>query len=502
MKKFYLILSLIILVAFSCSAKPTIDLYPTSFTVSPSSVSSGSTFTERTIVAWTGSAPTQIFYIYYYLSTDNVLDGNDIYLGSFPVERTENPQTCQKVLTMPCSTTAGQYYIIAYVDATNLIPETNEINNKIYAPITVTAALPDLIVQNPGSTPTSISNGSNAATLSCRIANTASCGTAAASTLKIYINDVNSLSGSPILLTSIGVGSITAGSYIDESQSNVSIPYYTGSFPQTKYIIFQADANNAVTESNETNNTAYTTVTIVAPTLTDIGISYEQITNSNGIICSNNCPFGGSLDMGCTSPNYYSGYLNFGISVSNNTSIAANNVDVQAVVYCGNCTPPVQTTQDYYINVPANSTVSCCGYSLGVSGYWGAANITYTIDPNNLISENNESNNVGNLSIMEGLLLEDKRSNNSANSINDESNNLINLFPNPVSTNLTMDFGKDATWIGSAVEIMNMEGQIVNKFTIDNLSTSINVSNLKEGLYLVKFINSDQLITKKLLIQH
>jgi hypothetical protein len=65
-----------------------------------------------------------------------------------------------------------------------------------------------------------------------------------------------------------------------------------------------------------------------------------------------------------------------------------------------------------------------------------------------------------------------------------------------------MDFGKDATWIGSAVEIMNMEGQIVNKFTIDNLSTSINVSNLKEGLYLVKFINSDQLITKKLLIQH
>jgi len=499
MKKFYLILSLFIIIGFKGNAST--DLYLTHPSISPTSVNAGNTFTATCTANVTGTAPSTLS-ISYYLSTNNVWDANDIYLGNFSSSQEfQYPHTVSKSLTIPCGTSTGNYFIIFVIDPSNLIVETNENNNTAYTAITVTTALPDLIVQNPGSNPTSISNGSNAATLSCRIANTANCATAGASTLKIYINDVNSLSGSPILLTSIGVGSITAGSYIDKSQSNVSIPYYTGSFPQTKYIIFQADANNAVTESNETNNTAYTTVTIVAPTLTDIGISYEQITNSNGIICSNNCPFGGSLDMGCTSPNYYSGYLNFGISVSNNTSIAANNVDVQAVVYCGNCTPPVQTTQDYYINVPANSTVSCCGYSLGVSGYWGAANITYTIDPNNLISENNESNNVGNLSIMEGLL-EDKRSNNSANSINDESNNLINLFPNPVSTNLTMDFGKDATWIGSVVEIMNMEGQIVNKFTIDNLSTSVNVSNLKEGLYLVKFINSDQLITKKLLVQH
>jgi len=81
-------------------------------------------------------------------------------------------------------------------------------------------------------------------------------------------------------------------------------------------------------------------------------------------------------------------------------------------------------------------------------------------------------------------------------------NGELNFYPNPASTCVILDFGKNETWIGSQAVIMNMEGQTVKKFTIENLSTSFEVSNLKEGLYFIKVINSDQMVLKKVVISH
>ena len=180
---------------------------------------------------------------------------------------------------------------------------TNENNNTNYAAITITGPA-DLIIQNLGSNPTSIHNGSDGNTFSCRVTNQGSAA-AGSSTLKIYINSVNSLSGSPILLASTGIGSLNAGSHSDQSLSNISIPYFTGSLPQTKYIIFQADANNDVTECNESNNIGYVQVSITTPTNTDLAISGEGIDyDHQGMGCSNSITFGSSTNLTCFSPPY------------------------------------------------------------------------------------------------------------------------------------------------------------------------------------------------------
>jgi len=86
---------------------------------------------------------------------------------------------------------------------------------------------------------------------------------------------------------------------------------------------------------------------------------------------------------------------------------------------------------------------------------------------------------------------------------NNDENTETKFYPNPVSSDLTIDFGNDASWIGATVEIMNITGQLVNKFTIDNLSSSINVSNLRNGLYIVRTTSTNQItLTKKIMIQH
>ena len=88
--------------------------------------------------------------------------------------------------------------------------------------------------------------------------------------------------------------------------------------------------------------------------------------------------------------------------------------------------------------------------------------------------------------------------NNAENTENTETR----FYPIPASNNLNLDLGNDNSWIGSTAEIIDIEGQIVNKSIINNLSTSINVKDLKDGLYFVKVINGDNIITKKIIIKH
>jgi hypothetical protein len=76
------------------------------------------------------------------------------------------------------------------------------------------------------------------------------------------------------------------------------------------------------------------------------------------------------------------------------------------------------------------------------------------------------------------------------------------FYPNPVSSELTMDLGNDDTWIGAVAEIYNIEGKLMNKYNIEDLSARYNLSELDNGLYFVKVVKDDQVITKKILIQH
>jgi hypothetical protein len=79
---------------------------------------------------------------------------------------------------------------------------------------------------------------------------------------------------------------------------------------------------------------------------------------------------------------------------------------------------------------------------------------------------------------------------------------LVNLYPNPATDILTIDFGADDDWLGSNLKIINIHGQKVKEISISEISTSIDISSLKEGLYFVKITNNNNILLKKIMITH
>lgn len=74
--------------------------------------------------------------------------------------------------------------------------------------------------------------------------------------------------------------------------------------------------------------------------------------------------------------------------------------------------------------------------------------------------------------------------NNIITSIEHISKSDFNLFPNPFTDELTVTVSEN---INSAFEILNLTGQVVNTFTVENnFSGTVDLSFLKPGIYLIR----------------
>jgi len=474
------------------------DLIISNPDATPSTILNGSTTTATCHVSNGGQSRSDPSTLKIYFNSVNYLNGSETLLASTAVGSISSGSwaTVSQSVTLP--TLTGSFpqtkYIIFQADGNNVVMECSEANNTNYKQITIT--LPDLIIQNPGSNPTSIPDGSNIATLSCRVTNTGSV-IAGASTLKIYINDVNSLSGSPILLSSISVGSINPSNYVDKSQANVAIPYYDCSgisLPLTKYIIFVADAADpdVVDETNESNNISYVQVSITNPPNPDFAMSSWGIGWVDG---SGNCgdafPFNGPYTVSCLSPSWYQGYIYFGIDISNNDPSNAY-VDVQAHI--------VSTSIDTYqyfddVYVQGCSETGCCQVTGDGTGSWGGVSVTYTIDYNSQFTENNENNNVCQLV---AIMSAPKFANDSANNFDSESSGMLILYPNPAYDIININ----STTKMSSISLYTIYGQLVSKYEPQLENYVIDVSEIKAGLYLIIVDNDDSTTSKLIDIQH
>ncbi|RTY95152.1 endonuclease [Flavobacterium sp. GT3R68] len=84
---------------------------------------------------------------------------------------------------------------------------------------------------------------------------------------------------------------------------------------------------------------------------------------------------------------------------------------------------------------------------------------------------------------------------------NIEENNLyfndVRIYPNPSNGNFTIDFGKADS--GSSIEIYSLFGQkVFEKNNTDN--SSLSLSNLQKGIYLLRVTKDSKSITKKIII--
>lgn len=81
---------------------------------------------------------------------------------------------------------------------------------------------------------------------------------------------------------------------------------------------------------------------------------------------------------------------------------------------------------------------------------------------------------------------------------NIEKNNNFNIYPNPVTNEFTItaiETGK----IYLQLKIVNILGEIVYQSLIEDQKSEINISDLPKGVYFVKMISANQILTKKII---
>ncbi|MBK7171764.1 MAG: T9SS type A sorting domain-containing protein [Bacteroidales bacterium] len=237
------------------------DLVAQNPSASPSSIQNGLTTTASCTVYNQGGASAVASSLKYYLSTDNTYSAGDVLLATDAVTALNASASAavSEVVTIPSSTTPGTYFILFFADANAQVTETNESNNvsSFQVVITSSAGSPDLLVQTPAAAPATL-NAGQTTTASCTVFNQ---GTAisAASNLKYYLSADNVYGTGDTYLATDAITSLGIGSGLAVSEV-LTIPSATAA--GTWYILFVADADAQVAESNETNNVSSVTIVV------------------------------------------------------------------------------------------------------------------------------------------------------------------------------------------------------------------------------------------------
>ena len=116
----------------------------------------------------------------------------------------------------------------------------------------------DLVVENESVSPTTVEAGSTISS-SCLVTNIGAGSSGNTSSLRYYLSSNTSYGSGDIELNSDSVSSLPSGSSNSEN-AGLEIPLSTSA--GTWYILFRADADDDIDESNESNNVAYEQITV------------------------------------------------------------------------------------------------------------------------------------------------------------------------------------------------------------------------------------------------
>jgi len=268
-------------------------------TSNPSSASVGSTIQLTYEIENQGNASAGYSYTKFYLSRDLSLGSEDIFLGYDDVSNIPSgyysPEST--TLTIGNSVAVGTYYLVYQADGYENVAETNESNNAVAGTINITKA--DLIIQN-AIAPTSASVGSTIQ-LDYQVKNQG-VGSAVASQTNFYLSKDKILSSDDTDFGYNPISSIAAGSYLSKSTTiTIGNSIATGNY----YLLYRADSDGDVAESNENNNIIARAIAItkadliiqnaVAPTSASVGktinISYQVKNQGVGSAVATNTKF-------------------------------------------------------------------------------------------------------------------------------------------------------------------------------------------------------------------
>ncbi len=347
-------------------------------TLSSSSVAIGGSVTLNYGVINFGNAVAGASNSGIYLSTDRTITTSDTLLRTDSVQSiSPNYGEWEQIdITIPVTVAAGTYYIGAIADYNNAITESNEANNSLTGlGITIGGpGLPDLNLNDvPYLNSSSVVSG-DSVTLSYYVNNLLGNVVAGGSTSGIYLSTDSTITTSDTLVATDGVQSISSG-YKEYEQANVTIPGTLAA--GTYYIGVIADYNNAITESNEANNSSPgVAIAVTATGLPDLDV------------------------LGAVTPGSYSVTkgetvkLSFDVYNVGNVTAGASTTGIYL------STDSIITTSDTLLSMDSVASIAAKGSTkenVSVTLPTTLAPGTYYIgaipDYNNAVAEGNETNN-------------------------------------------------------------------------------------------------------------
>ena len=279
------------------------DLVMTQMQLNAATANEGAILSVTDTVANSGTLSAGIFTIAWRLSSNTVCgDSDDVVmattfsgvttriLSSLAVGASHQATTS---LVIPLGTVAGSYYVCGMADSANAVVESNETNNTRRSATQVTVPPPDLVMTLLSTTATAVAPGGTLA-LSNTVQNAA--GHSAGAFSIAFRLSTNTIYGDADDVASVTTRAVTYLSWWASSlaTTSVSVPAATplGSY----YLCALADSANAVTESNETNNSRCSSTTVTVTTSRLSNISTRAYVGTGG-----NVEIGGFIITG-TSP--------------------------------------------------------------------------------------------------------------------------------------------------------------------------------------------------------
>jgi len=237
------------------------DLVVQNTATSTSMVEAGGSLNASCSVKNVGNATAPSNRLHYYLSDNTTYDPSDVIFNRADLVGQLAPGATSPEdadLIIPETTPPGTWYILYRVDPHEEVDESNEGNNVGYRQITVGAPPPaDLVVQNAALSRT-IVQPSETIRASGTVKNIGT-GNAGLSSLKYYLSRDTAYDGGDTFLDVDRVSSLSPGGTSAE-YADVVIP--AGTTSGTWYVLFRADANGEIGESNESNNTSTAILTV------------------------------------------------------------------------------------------------------------------------------------------------------------------------------------------------------------------------------------------------
>jgi hypothetical protein len=200
-----------------------------------------------------GSSVTKLYW-----SSDSRFDAGDSYLASRAVGALAGGAStaASTSVVIPCGVASGSYYIVGRADADGVLAESDETNNERSAALAVVVAKPDLTV-SALSAPTSAGACQTVyVTDTTRNTGNASSG---ASITRFYWSTDATYSAGDASLAPRTVKALAAGA---SSSGGVYVKVPCGTARGTYYIIGKADADGAIGELSEANNTRAKSITV------------------------------------------------------------------------------------------------------------------------------------------------------------------------------------------------------------------------------------------------